>query len=98
MTKVNVNAEEPAKIFHLSARGCLDEGSWADIVVVDMKREHVIDSSVFFSKAKYSPFDGMQVKGKPVKTFVNGLLVMDEGEIVTEPGTGQTVSNRFFLT
>jgi dihydroorotase len=85
---VRLTAEEPAKTFNLGERGFLGEGNWADIVVVDMKREYEIDSSVFFSKAKYSPFDGMRVKGKPVKTFVNGKLVMDEGEIVTESGTG----------
>ena len=62
-----------------------------------MKREHEIDSSVFFSKAKYSPFDGMQVKGKAVKTFVNGKLVMDEGVIVAEPGTGKIVRNKVAL-
>jgi len=95
---VRLTAEEPARIFHLSKRGFLEEGNWADLVVVDMKREHEIDSSVFFSKAKYSPFDGWNVKGKPVKTFVNGELVMDEGEIVAEPGSGQVVSNRFVLT
>jgi len=39
----------------------------------------------------------MQVKGKPLKTFVNGKLVMDEGEIVSDSGTGQTVRNRFIL-
>jgi dihydroorotase len=91
---VRLTAEEPARIFHLSKRGFLKEGNWADLVVVDMKREHEIDSSVFFSKAKYSPFDGLQVKGKPLKTFVNGKLVMDEGEIVAESGTGQIVQNR----
>jgi dihydroorotase len=90
---VKMTAEEPAKIFSLSKRGCLEEGNWADVVVVDMKRNYEIDSSVFFSKAKYSPFDGMQVKGKPIKTFVNGNLVMDEGEIVAESGIGQTVSD-----
>jgi len=94
---VRLTAEEPAKIFGLSKRGLLEEGSWADIVVVDMKREHVIDSSLFFSKAKYSPFDGMHVKGKPIKTFVNGLLVMDEGEIVAESRTGQIVVNELAL-
>jgi len=94
---VRLTAEEPARIFHLSKRGFLEEGNWADLVVVDMKREHEIDSSVFFSKAKYSPFDGMHVKGKTVKTFVNGRLVMDEGEIVAESGTGQIVRNRFIL-
>jgi dihydroorotase len=79
---MRVTAKEPANIFHLSNRGSLVEGNWADLVVVDMKRKHKIDASVFFSKAKYSPFDGVDVKGKPVKTFVNGRLVMDEGEIV----------------
>jgi dihydroorotase len=88
---VRLTAEEPAKIFHLSERGCLEEGNWADLVVVDMKREYEIDSSCFLSKAKYSPFDGMRVKGKAVKTFVNGRLVMDEGEIVAESGVGGVV-------
>ncbi len=94
---VRFTATEPAKIFHLSERGSLEEGKWADIVVVDMKQEHKIDSSVFFSKAKYSPFDGVHVKGKPIKTFVNGHLVMDEGEIVAEPGTGQVIGSHFSL-
>jgi dihydroorotase len=90
---VRLTATEPAKIFNLSDRGKLEEGNCADIVVVDMKHEYEIDSSVFFSKAKYSPFDGLLVKGKPVKTFVNGKLVMDGGKIVAESGTGQIVSN-----
>jgi len=88
---VRLTAEGPAKIFHLSNRGVLEEGSWADLVVVDLKREYEIDSSCFLSKAKYSPFDGMRVRGKAVKTFVNGLLVMDEGEIVSEAGAGEVV-------
>jgi dihydroorotase len=79
---VGVTAIDPARIFRFSGRGSLGEGNWADVVVVDMKREFVIDSSGFFSKAKYSPFDGVRVRGKVVKTFVNGALVMDEGEIV----------------
>jgi dihydroorotase len=88
---VKLTTVEPAKIFHLSERGNLEEGNWADIVVVDMKQEYKIDSSVFFSKAKYSPFDGVQVKGKPVRTFVNGQLVMDGGEIVAESGVGRVI-------
>ncbi|HUS87831.1 MAG TPA: dihydroorotase family protein, partial [Desulfosporosinus sp.] len=34
---VRLTAEEPARIFHLSKRGFLEEGNWADLVVVDMK-------------------------------------------------------------
>ena len=94
---VRVTAEEPAKVFGLNNRGFLEVGNWADLVVVDMKNEYEIDSSFFFSKAKYSPFDGINVIGKPVKTFVNGKLVMDECGIVADSGTGQIVKNKFVL-
>ncbi len=86
---VQLTSKKPAEIFRLKDRGVLSKGCYADLVVVDVKREHRIDSSKFHSKAKFSPFDGWKVKGKPVKTFVNGRLVMDEGEIVAKPGTGQ---------
>ncbi len=88
---VRLTSEKPAEIFNLRNRGCLEEGNWADIVVVDINRKYKIDASNFYSKAKYSPFDGWSVKGKPIKTFVNGQLVMDEGEIVAKPGTSQIV-------
>jgi dihydroorotase len=88
---VRITSEKPAQIFNLKSRGSLEEGNHADIVVVDINREYRIDSSKFHSKAKYSPFDGWKVRGKPIKTFVNGQLVMDEGEVVAKPGTGQIV-------
>ncbi len=88
---VQLTSKRPAEIFHLNDRGALSKGCYADLVVVDIRREHKIDSSKFHSKAKFSPFDGWKVKGKPVKTFVNGRLVMDEGEIVAKPGTGQII-------
>jgi len=88
---VRLTSEKPAQIFNLRGRGSLDDGNQADIVVVDINREYKIDSSKFHSKAKYSPFDGWKVKGKPIKTFVNGRLIMDEGEIVAKPGTGKIV-------
>ena len=88
---VRLTSEKPATIFHLKDRGRLVEGYWADLAVVDMKQEHKIDSSRFFSKARYSPFDGRKVKGKLLKTFANGHLVYDDGEIVGKPGTGQII-------
>ena len=88
---VSLTSEKPAKIFNLRNRGGLEKGNCADIVVVDINRKYKIDSSNFYSKAKYSPFDGWRVKGKPIKTFVNGQLVMNEDEICAKPGTGQIV-------
>jgi dihydroorotase len=88
---IRLMAEKPAEIFHLRNRGHLEKGYSADITVVDMHREHRIDASKFHSKAKYSPFDGWKLKGKPIKTFVNGQLVMDDGEIIAKPGVGQII-------
>ncbi len=90
-TLVRATSERPAQIFNLKNRGRLVEGNHADVVAVDMNREYEIDASRFYSKAKYSPFDGWKVTGKPVKTFVDGKLVMDEGEITAEPGTGRII-------
>ncbi|MEM2102541.1 MAG: dihydroorotase family protein [Candidatus Bathyarchaeia archaeon] len=88
---IRLMAENPAEIFHLKERGHLAQGYFADITVVDMHQEHRVDASKFYSKAKYSPFDGWKVKGKPIKTFVNGCLVMEDGEIIAKPGIGKIV-------
>ncbi|MEM2081552.1 MAG: dihydroorotase family protein [Candidatus Bathyarchaeia archaeon] len=88
---VRLLAEKPAEIFRLNGRGRIEPGKKADLAVVDFKQKFKIDASKFHSKAKYSPFDGWEVQGKPVKTFVNGLLVMDEQEIVAKPGSGRVI-------
>jgi dihydroorotase len=88
---VNITSKKPAEIFRLNKRGILKKGNYADLVVIDLKKEWKIDSSKFFSKAKYSPFDGWRVKGKPMKTFVNGKLTMDDGKILVSPGAGRII-------
>jgi dihydroorotase (multifunctional complex type) len=88
---LEVLCEKPAEIFHLADRGSLREGKNADLVVVDFNAKFKIDASRFKSKAKSSPFDKWEVHGKPLKTFVNGVLVMDEGAIVAKPGSGRVI-------
>ncbi len=88
---VRVMSEKPAEIFGLTSKGRLMEKNDADLTVVDLDKKGKIDASKFQSKAKYSPFDGWTIEGKPVKTFVKGQLVMDEGEIVAKAGSGQII-------
>lgn len=86
---VRLLSEKPSQIFNMKGKGQLREENHADLTVVDLRRKFKIDASKFKSKAKFSPFDGREVEGRPVKTFVRGQLVMDEGEIVTKAGSGK---------
>jgi dihydroorotase (multifunctional complex type) len=88
---VHLLAEMPAEIFSLKDRGKLENGKAADLTVADFTAKFNIDAAKFKSKAKFSPYDGWEVVGKPVKTYVNGSLVFDEGEIVTKVGSGSIV-------
>jgi dihydroorotase len=88
-------AEKPAEIFRLPNKGHIVESAAADLVVVDFKQRFKIDASKFQSKAKFSPFNGWDVQGKPVKTYVNGTLAMDDGQIVAKPGAGAVVRSGY---
>jgi dihydroorotase (multifunctional complex type) len=91
---VRLMSERPAEIFRLVGKGRLQEGNDADLTIVDLGNKYRIDASEFHSKAKYSPFDGKSVEGGPVKTFVNGKLVMDHGEIIAKAGDGAIVRRK----
>ena len=88
---VQLLSEKPAELFNLGDRGSLAQGKNADLVVIDFKRKFRINASEFHSKAKFSPFDGWQVQGCPIKTFVNGLPIMDDMEIVAKAGSGKII-------
>lgn len=85
---VELLAEKPSEIFKLKGKGKLEKDKDADLTIIDYNTRWRIDASKFKSKAKFSPYDGWEVVGKPVKTIVNGILVMDEGEIVAKAGSG----------
>ena len=69
---IQLMAKNPARIFEVPQRGEIKEGFIADLVIIDMHQGWTIDASKFKTKAKYSPFDGMEIQGKVVQTFVEG--------------------------
>lgn len=78
--------ENPAKLFNIPNKGFIRDGMDADLVVVDLKKESIIDPTNFQSKAKYSPFEGFHVQGAPIMTMVRGQKVMEEGHILKNKG------------
>ncbi|MBQ4874951.1 MAG: dihydroorotase [Rickettsiaceae bacterium H1] len=69
---------KPAKIINKHNIGILEKGASADLVLVDLDHEWVIDVNKFESKSKNSPFNGRKVKGKVLRTVVWGKTVYSE--------------------
>jgi dihydroorotase (multifunctional complex type) len=90
---IEVFVEKPAEIYGLINKGKLEKEKDADLTIIDYKQHWTIDASKFKSKAKFSLYNNWEVVGKPVKTFVNGVLIMDEGEIIARPGSGRVIQN-----
>ncbi|MDR1521286.1 MAG: dihydroorotase [Streptococcaceae bacterium] len=64
----------PAKIFKMTG-GSIQIGHPADITVMNLDHEYVIDAKNFESKGYNTPFLGWRVKAKTMMTFVDGKLV-----------------------
>jgi len=88
---VGLLAEKPAEIYGLGDRGYLEEGKNADLTIIDYNRQFKFDASKFKSKAKFSPYNGWEVYGKPAKTIVNGQVVFEHDEIIAKGGVGEVV-------
>lgn len=79
---VRLTSAAPAARFGLwPQKGSLQPGADADFVLVDPTRTRVIEGRSLHSKAKTTPFEGFEVQGIPVATYVRGVLVASEGAL-----------------
>ena len=67
----------PAKLMNLDGKGKLNVGADADITIIDLNKEWVVDAKNLKSKSKNTPFDGWKMQGKVVKTIVGGKMVYE---------------------
>jgi dihydroorotase-like cyclic amidohydrolase len=70
-------------------KGTIKVGSDADLTLIDMTKEDVIEASRLHSKCGITPYEGRRLKGLPVATIVRGTFVMEDGKVIGEPGFGQ---------
>lgn len=87
---VDMTSAGPMRLFGIACKGRIACGYDADLTVVDLKRSETIRDSWIASRCGWTPFDGKQVTGWPVGTFVRGNRVMWQGE-VTAPSLGHPV-------
>lgn len=78
--------ENPAKIFNLKNKGFIKKGMDADLVIIDINKKGTIKSDEFYSKAHYTPFEGINYQGQAVMTICRGNVVMENGEVLENKG------------
>jgi dihydroorotase len=78
---VDLTSAGPQRIFGMIGKGRIAVGYDADLTIVDMGRKEIITNGWIQSRSQWTPYDGVQVKGWPVGTFVRGRRVMWQGEI-----------------
>jgi dihydropyrimidinase len=87
---VRLTATNPAKLFGLYPRkGTIAPGSDADIVIWDATRRVTITNALLQHVIDYTPYEGLEVTGWPVATIRRGEIVMRDGKVQAEPGSGQ---------
>jgi len=79
---VRATSEGPAKVWGLYPRkGTIRLGSDADLTVVDLEADDVIDEDQLHGKNNVTPFHGRATKGRAVATILRGQIVMRDGEL-----------------
>lgn len=72
---VELLSTSPARLLGLVNKGRLSVGADADITLLDLGKETVVDRNKFESKGRNTPFNGWQLKGAAVMTVVGGKVV-----------------------
>lgn len=75
----------PERIHKISGKGRIQEGYDADFTIIDINKEMTITNNQQRSKSKWTPYDGMKVKGWPTHTIIRGNVVMQDDEIISQP-------------
>jgi len=83
-TLINVAAGNSADIYRMPSKGSITVGKDADLVIVDPDLERTVDPATLESHSDYSPYEGMTLKGWPIRTFVRGRTVALDGRITDE--------------
>ncbi|MFA6129269.1 MAG: amidohydrolase family protein, partial [Bacteroidales bacterium] len=69
----------PAELFHVSNRGFIREGYFADLILVDPDDPWTVNPYNILYKCGWSPLEDTNLRSRVTHTFVNGNLVYDNG-------------------
>ena len=75
----------PADCFRIVDRGYVEEGYYADIVLLDLTKGYKVSKENILYKCGWSPLEGRVLPGVIEGTWVNGTRLFDSGQIIGAP-------------
>lgn len=72
---IEMISTNPAQILKLDNKGKISLGADADLTLLNLKKETVVDAHSFRSRSRNSPFHGWKLTGTPEMTIVGGKTV-----------------------
>ena len=89
---VQLTSTNAAKIFGMyPKKGTIENGSDADITMVDLKKEMKVRSELFGGFSDYIVYEGWTLTGWPVKTILRGEIVAEDLQVVGKAGFGKLI-------
>ena len=86
----------PAECFRLYNRGYIRKGYQADLVLVDLNKSWTVSKDNLLYKCGWSPFEGTKFSSQVHTTFVNGVKVFQDGQVL-ESNSSASQSLRFHV-
>ena len=66
------------------------------MVIFDPKVDQTLSKSIALSRADYTPYEGMKVRGAPWLVIQRGKVIAREGKVMGRPGGGEYVHRARF--
>ena len=73
--------DAPARVWDIVNKGRIAEGYDADLVLVDLQKTQTVRNADQLTKCGWSPWDGVELTGWPVRTWVMGQTVFQNGRV-----------------
>lgn len=70
---------KPAEVFDLPY-GKIEVGASADLTIIDLNKEQIVEVDKFATKGRNTPFNGWKAKGWPIMTICEGNIVYEEAK------------------
>ena len=94
---VELFSTAPAKLFGMyPKKGTIAIGCDADVVIFDPEKRHTITARNHHSATDINIFEGTEVVGSPELVLRRGEVIVEGGELLAQPGSGQFVKRAKF--